>query len=48
MITIKIDNDEKTIEDQAIYLEYVAGAVRQGFQSGPGWDLTGEPEGEEE
>lgn len=47
-LTIKIDKDEYTAEDIALFLEMVAEKVSDGFTSGLGWDMTGTDESEDD
>lgn len=46
MITLKIDNDERTYEDQAQYLRHVAKQLEEGYTKGQDWETEGEEETE--
>ena len=40
-LTLKIDNDESTTEDQIKYLYHVAEKLKQGDDIGINWEITG-------
>lgn len=48
MITLKIDNDEQTVEDQVLYMKSIIDRMEHGFTSGTNWDISGIDEYEEE
>ena len=48
MVTLKIDNDEETIDDQVTYLNAIIDRLEHGFTSGTNWKTEGEEEVEED
>lgn len=47
MITIQIDNDENSVDDQITYLRSVIDWLERGFTSGTNWNITGTDEKED-
>ena len=48
MLTLKVDQDHTDTTNVAYSLHEIAQLVEQGYTSGEGWSLSGEPESDEE
>jgi len=47
MVKVKVEREDQTKESLAIHLEYVANQIREGFEVGEGWEVTGKEDDEE-